>query len=1175
VEAPVYDKIKPLAMVANEGQLDDFAIPSAPPGTPPVGPEVINPGPVINPGQPVIRRPTINIPRLENRSNPLVTPALASPIIATQPGRIVGETTLMDRLNRQANLSRQAAVRVESLLQTNRAIPQKVTGISAEEQIYVNFRQVKVFHEGLVAAKRIPPIVPKIDFHRMIAMLGQYPELMRRLGLVIDLDLGIPAAPPSPAAAPKSVFLKWTAPTTNESAKTRYVATPTFAAALRVATSEKNGMLPLGDPSYLLLQVDIDSAAIKTMEFASNVVRAEAQLAAARTEARTKSVRSPLAASASLTASHQAHLAAATATQPSLAGAPALRSVDHAQLLVPAAATEAMIPKAGPPPLQSAGLSVVHVNRALSLRDRLNTARQLNNQLKSATEDATLYREDLVRGYRVDVWDNKSQQWHSLCRRVGTYNFLNAAPGKQTLQIEDEGFVQMGATQAPDKADSDLHLHEVLFRWAGWSLCAPRPGKAISEDNVPVDAAPKATTEFKLETTFQATKGSLPRLRFGVEYRMRARVVDLAGNSLPHTHAGDFSTATPPLVYKRFEPVSWPMIVLREAVKNAQDQQLPGKEGESVERLVIRSFNDAPAKDTQKTDQDTERHIVPPKTSQVMAETLGIFDTPPGPDPAAYTPASKGPSPNAYNVIVAKDASVKDVEPGATLPVPYLPDPLARGATLKGLPGMAPGAIKQVPYAGAWPNEQAFRLHVEEGTGTPQLAGGVLTVFLPKAEAIRVHISSYLDDKDLDLSGHWQWIDEKKPANLSDLRSHAYQGCHWIFTPCRELVLVHAVQQPLITPDLKDLKPVRSLGQTFATVQDQFPISGKSTVRIDVKAEWDEPVDNPRDPNNNPATDRLSGKATLEDLRVEADDTTANLSQRHEFHDTKHRRVRYQAVATTRFREYFGPAIINDPKNITRSSAWKEISVPNAARPDAPKVLYVVPMFKWEKGATSKTRRGGLRVYLERPWFSSGDGELLGVVFWPGPSFGKIPDKFRPYVTQWGSDPIWSTSPPDGTAKADNFKNAIAKDYNLTLDELQPQLSAIGSLGGAILRPGPSFRINPQFDPRLARATDRILAPGAIIKPPTGTTPATAAGPAIAKPAVSIGEIISQDRIAVAGHKVEYDEERKLWFCDIDLDAGDSYFPFVRLALARYQPNSVPDAHLSRVILADFAQLTP
>ena len=47
----------------------------------------------------------------------------------------------------------------------------------------------------------------------------------------------------------------------------------------------------------------------------------------------------------------------------------------------------------------------------------------------------------------------------------------------------------------------------------------------------------------------------------------------------------------------------------------------------------------------------------------------------------------------------------------------------------------------------------------------------------------------------------------------------------------------------------------------------------------------------------------------------------------------------------------------------------------------------------------------------------------------------------------------------------------------------------------------------------------------------------------------------------------------RLWYCDLQLDAGASYFPFVRLALARYQPNSIAGEHLSRVVFPDFAQL--
>jgi hypothetical protein len=78
---------------------------------------------------------------------------------------------------------------------------------------------------------------------------------------------------------------------------------------------------------------------------------------------------------------------------------------------------------------------------------------------------------------------------------------------------------------------------------------------------------------------------------------------------------------------------------------------------------------------------------------------------------------------------------------------------------------------------------------------------------------------------------------------------------------------------------------------------------------------------------------------------------------------------------------------------------------------------------------------------------------------------------------------------------------------------------------------------------------------------------------------VAFGKGLSLEETAapfsVAGHAVNYNADRQLWYCDIEIDPGDAYFPFVRLALARYQPESVADCHLSRVVLAEFAQLMP
>jgi hypothetical protein len=111
------------------------------------------------------------------------------------------------------------------------------------------------------------------------------------------------------------------------------------------------------------------------------------------------------------------------------------------------------------------------------------------------------------------------------------------------------------------------------------------------------------------------------------------------------------------------------------------------------------------------------------------------------------------------------------------------------------------------------------------------------------------------------------------------------------------------------------------------------------------------------------------------------------------------------------------------------------IDVPSSARPVAPKVLYAIPTFGWEGpsesgGTLTSIRRGnGLRIYLERSWWSSGEGELLGVLTWPlaesraqpdleTPQIGPPPrppleDPRKPYVTHWRrSTPGWRRSPP-------------------------------------------------------------------------------------------------------------------------------------------------------------------
>ncbi len=194
---------------------------------------------------------------------------------------------------------------------------------------------------------------------------------------------------------------------------------------------------------------------------------------------------------------------------------------------------------------------------------------------------------------------------------------------------------------------------------------------------------------------------------------------------------------------------------------------------------------------------------------------------------------------------------------------------------------------------------------------------------------------------------------------------------------------------------------------------------------------------------------------------------------------------------------------------LTRESSV-EVKVLNSARPALPKILYVVPLFEWERKEDDDNiirRRcgGGFRVYMDRPWYSSGDEELLGVVIARDHSIISADDHpMKIYVTQWGLDPIWKSAGKLKSAPTlADFPAAVRTQSAVTIEE---------------------------------------------------------------RPA---------DKVDIAGFDVMYDEDRRLWYSDIFVNPGQTYFPFIRLGLVRYQPNSIADCFVSRVVLTDFIQVVP
>ena len=1042
----------------------------------------------------------------------------------------------------------------------------------------------------------------------MVAGLGDYPDLERKLGLLIDLEIDAPAATLATLLASHSIRIlpEWTgAPSAfnNDFAPWTKLLAGKFVAEPKPGSDLLNGMLKLTDvdarfapdskAEFDLLQLDVDGGSLKTLDFAGNMRR---------------------------------------------------------WLSVPRAYTAP--DDGGLPSFRTSGLALVRRARAFKLASALLAMAPHNQAVENSPPSVDmnlpvlLFADDLVRGYRVDIFDKTNAStalWRSLCKRVGTYSFPNSS--HTPLRIPDEGYIK-GATASSTvngASDNDLYLHETLFQWEGWSLSAPRPGKTIIAQNYDNNGNPlphqdekvasspnTAADGVNIETAFAPQPGTLPRLRFGHTYRMRVRAADIAGNSLP-AESKDDSQASQEHLYTRFDPVVPPALVLRDHVSG----------GESVERMVIRSNYDKkvedyiaqPAVTSALTGKDytyhkeNERHIAPPKTSQQMAELHSKFDDFIGFDAATST---KKDYDKGYKLALKEEGTFLDTEvydPGTdskkpvtgielvtptgvtaaqtTLPLsppgsaltagpyvihkeddlllPYLPDPFARGVAFVGLPrvsgagglGADAGATKvqimsldpvdqkqklsllKTQFDGTWPDAKPFRIRIVEGSGAPVWSKHVLTVFLQKAETARIRYSSYLNKDDLGQMGVWSWF-----ADQLKLEPYATAGQHWMLTPFRHLELVHAVQQPLKEPKFYKMQTRKlKYGDTYAVFDGNVDLDSRSSGKIEVLGQWTEWVDfiaedKPRQINAEGAAFEL--KIAAPEYRLKPDgsiaqdlkdnfDVNAGLNianfMKHEFHDTHYRKIDYHIVATTRFAEYFPPEITGNQTNVSRDSdpdtSWRlhpeqrvtpkvpkaTFKVLNSARPAAPKVLYIVPTFKWDpplsdkgdrkhewwhdksgKTMASKRTGNGLRVYLERPWYSSGDEEKLGVVMREAKGISisqSSNDPLKPFVTQWGMDPIWNSALPKPLPQVGDFKLASASMAGLTLDEL------------------------------------------------SGVT------------------------VAVAGHDVEYDFDRKLWFCDIEIDAGTSYYPFVRMALARFQPNSIPDAHLSRIVLADFAQLTP
>lgn len=822
-----------------------------------------------------------------------------------------------------------------------------------------------------------------------------------------------------------------------------------------------------------------------------------------------------------------------------------------------------------------------------------------------------------------------------------------AAPAGQADQAPPASIPAAEAASAADRlreaflAPPDALVDSVLARLRLRAATAPAPpsaSAAVADRRSLVGqafaaAVADATAPFVQPTATRDPAKTTP-LTVAQLLRQPAYRPGLSAAALAAALAAARRTVTALTPFLRWDPVPSPAIVPRRRFT----------EGESLRVLVVRSgvTQDPETLAITVTPPDeyaasvpaalgyadaTDRHLAPPKTSQVQAEQHGEFDGAVGSGDAAKTtralaailrengtffdvdvadlatPGARVPQPgvallsqalepdgsqpvpspeNGLRLLALGEGEPPDADPAIAalrlrpgeapapgqyvvhdvdeLVLPYLPDPMAEGVSFV-FPEAGAGRSIRFPfgtegftaaYAGDWPEDGPFLLRLE---GAEELDSAVtdrrIRFLLPPGDVQRARLSSSLVRDRLDWMGVWRSL---PPAlkQVPEVREAAVDGWLWGLTPAEELTFVHAVPRPLEAPRPTLLRALRGRGDTAAVLFGGVDVHGPSTDSITAQAAWDEPVDDVRQHGPGTAHSEAIAFTSLigqdEDVAVLAGKdgslplpgygTVRTHQSIHRLPDTKHRRVTYTFRAATRFREYFAPALLTgDPANPLDDGASVlgpsvEVSVPSSARPAAPVVHSVVPLFRWNEGeepeqpmARRVTRRAGVRIYLERPWYSSGEGELLAILLAdrgddafdepptdPGTGF--------PFVSQWGGDPIWLSAPVASRPLA-----------TVQLDDL---LHSAGIDDHAL--PG------------------RPVAAAVSLPLPAG---------------------VADRNVLAVGYRPQYSAARRLWYVDVAIDPGTAFWPFVRLAVARYQPDSVAGEHLSSPVRCDFVQLTP
>lgn len=290
--------------------------------------------------------------------------------------------------------------------------------------------------------------------------------------------------------------------------------------------------------------------------------------------------------------------------------------------------------------------------------------------------------------------------------------------------------------------------------------------------------------------------------------------------------------------------------------------------------------------------------------------------------------------------------------------------------------------------------------------------------------------------------------------------------------------------------------------------------------------------------------------------------------------DTKAHRAAVRFVGISRYVDYFGagPAtdlegrhgaatattasirsLVEDTGAEDAGTFWIN-STQRPERLEAVSVGYIFPQVEETRrpGVVEVTYRPSLRVGLGKKAFTSGDGELIALLYRP---LGLVPDVApSPARARPGRYGIIPTTPAEGPGRAGPILTSTPPG---ALDEpawLAPFLTRWGASPDRRSAPLEPYFAPPSIFGGHVASVGRLRLPRNVAKDPT-TDP---------------NALVEGEDVSILAFEPSWDADHGSWFIDIDVETYKTHSPMVRLGLARYQPHSVEglDVELSEPIAA-------